>query len=39
MKLNLVFLFLLYGLATAQAQTTLTPGVVSPNAVLPNRAS
>jgi hypothetical protein len=28
MKLNLVFLFLLCGLATVQAQTTLTPGVV-----------
>jgi hypothetical protein len=30
MKLKLVFLFLLCSLATVQAQTTLTPGVVSP---------
>jgi hypothetical protein len=30
MKLRLVFLLLLCGLATVQAQTTLTPGVVSP---------
>jgi hypothetical protein len=30
MKLKLAFLFLLCGIVTVQAQTTLTPGVVSP---------